>query len=126
MSDFDAAAAWQHSSAARTVAAEGFPLALPDGTPLAPLPKIGLHEHLDGGLRPQTVIELATEAGAELPATSADALADWFERQCSGGDLVQYLSTFALTIACMQTAPALERVAREYVEDLAADGLIYA
>jgi len=100
--------------------------ALPDGRPIQPLPKIGLHEHLDGGVRPATIIELGSELGLALPATEPDALADWFYAQCTGGDLVSYLKTFDLTIACMQTVGGLERVAREYVEDLAADGVVYA
>jgi len=99
---------------------------LPGGQAIQPLPKIGLHEHLDGGVRPATIIELAAEIGLELPAAGPDALADWFVDQCTGGDLVEYLKTFEITIACMQTAAALERVAREYVEDLAADGVVYA
>lgn len=99
---------------------------LPGGQAIQPLPKIGLHEHLDGGVRPETIIELAAETGLDLPATSPGALADWFVERCTGGDLVAYLSTFDITIACMQTAQALERVAREYVEDLAADGVVYA
>ncbi|OJX68695.1 MAG: adenosine deaminase [Micrococcales bacterium 73-13] len=100
--------------------------ALPGGEPIQPLPKIGLHEHLDGGVRPATVIELGERLGLALPATEPDALADWFHQQCTGGDLVSYLKTFDLTIACMQTAEGLERVAMEYVEDLAADGVVYA
>ncbi len=99
---------------------------LPGGQAIQPLPKIGLHEHLDGGVRPQTIVELASAIGLDLPAADADALADWFVEQCTGGDLVSYLKTFDITIACMQTAAGLERVAREYVEDLAADGVVYA
>jgi len=99
---------------------------LASGQAIQPLPKIGLHEHLDGGVRPGTIIELAAAIGLDLPAAEPGALADWFVAQCTGGDLVAYLKTFDLTIACMQTADALERVAREYVEDLAADGVVYA
>jgi len=99
---------------------------LPGGQAIQPLPKIGLHEHLDGGLRPATILELAAGAGIAVPATTPDGLADWFVEQCTGGDLVAYLKTFDLTIACMQTAESLERVAREYVEDLAVDGVVYA
>lgn len=93
--------------------------------PLRELPKVSLHDHLDGGLRPQTIIDLAGPTGVELPAAEAGALADWFLTSCTSGDLVDYLKTFDLTIAVMQTAENLTRVAREFVEDLAADGVIY-
>ncbi len=93
---------------------------------LLPLPKIALHEHLDGGLRPETIIELAADAGHELPATDAAALAAWFVESANSGSLVRYLETFAHTVAVMQTADNLARVAREAVVDLAADGVIYA
>lgn len=92
---------------------------------LRELPKISLHDHLDGGLRPQTIIELADEVGHPVPADEPAALAQWVHEQCTGGDLVEYLKTFDLTIAVMQTASALERVAKEFVEDLADDGVIY-
>ncbi|HET9871160.1 MAG TPA: adenosine deaminase [Propionibacteriaceae bacterium] len=88
-------------------------------------PKVSLHDHLDGGLRPQTVLDLGSELGLELPATTADDLADWFFSSASSGSLDRYLQTFDHTIAVMQTAPNLRRVAREYVEDLAADGVVY-
>lgn len=90
------------------------------------LPKVVLHDHLDGGLRPQTVIDLAALIGHPLPATEPDALATWFVTAASSGSLPQYLETFEHTVAVMQTASALERVAREAVEDLVADGVIYA
>jgi len=92
---------------------------------LRQLPKISLHDHLDGGLRPQTIIELAAEVGHPVPADEPAALARWVHEQCTGGDLVEYLKTFDLTIAVMRTASALERVAKEFVEDLAADGVVY-
>ncbi len=95
------------------------------GLSIRALPKISLHDHLDGGLRPATIIELADELGLDVPETSADALADWFAAQSDSGSLVEYLKTFDLTIAVMQTAQGLRRVAREFVEDLAADGVIY-
>ena len=98
---------------------------LAGGQAIQPLPKVSLHDHLDGGVRPQTIIELADEIGLALPAAEAGSLSDWFVEQCTGGDLVQYLSTFALTIGVMQTAPAIERVTKEFVEDLAADGVVY-
>lgn len=89
------------------------------------LPKVSLHDHLDGGLRPQTVIDLAGELGLALPATDAAALGAWFAAQSDSGSLVEYLRTFEVTIAVMQTAEGLARVAREFVEDLHADGVIY-
>jgi adenosine deaminase len=89
-------------------------------------PKVLLHDHLDGGLRPQTIIDLAGEVGHELPAYDADALGEWFATMADSGSLVSYLETFDHTVAVMQTASALARVARECVEDLAADGVVYA
>lgn len=89
------------------------------------LPKISLHDHLDGGVRPATIIELADPLGVEVPVADADGLADWFYAQCNAGSLVEYLKTFDLTIAVMQTREGLVRVAREFVQDLAADGVIY-
>lgn len=89
------------------------------------LPKVSLHDHLDGGLRPQTIIELSAEIGHKLPATDAEALADWFHESADSGSLPRYLETFEHTLAVMQTRDALIRVAREFVEDLAADGVIY-
>lgn len=98
-----------------------------DLSTLALAPKVLLHDHLDGGLRPSTVLELATEVGYDdLPATDADSLAHWFREAADSGSLERYLETFAHTVAVMQTASALERVARECVEDLAADGVVYA
>ncbi|SDD80605.1 adenosine deaminase [Auraticoccus monumenti] len=90
------------------------------------LPKIALHDHLDGGLRPQTVLDLAAEVGHELPAADAASLADWFFQAADSGTLVRYLETFDHTIAVMQTADALRRVAREFVLDQAEDGVVYA
>jgi adenosine deaminase len=93
---------------------------------LLPLPKIALHDHLDGGLRPATIVELAAAAGHELPTTDSDALGAWFVEAADSGSLVRYLETFAHTVAVMQTSENLARVAREAVVDLAADGCIYA
>jgi len=90
-------------------------------------PKVLLHDHLDGGLRPQTVLELADEAGYRgLPADDADALAHWFRQAADSGSLVQYLETFAHTVGVMQRPEAIHRVARECALDLAADGVVYA
>lgn len=85
-----------------------------------------LHDHLDGGLRPQTIIELAAECGHELPASDADSLGRWFAESADSGSLVRYLETFDHTVAVMQTAQGIARVARESVEDLIADGVVYA
>jgi len=95
------------------------------GASITALPKVSLHDHLDGGLRPQTIIDLAAEIGYDLPTTDAAELAEWFVTQAEGGTLVEYLKTFEVTIAVMQTAASLSRVAREFVLDLAADGVIY-
>ena len=89
------------------------------------LPKISLHDHLDGGLRPQTIIELAEEIGLELPANNAEDLNTWFLESANSGSLVEYLKTFDITTAVMQTKHGLARVAKEFVLDLAADGVIY-
>ncbi|SIR80462.1 adenosine deaminase [Williamsia sterculiae] len=90
-------------------------------------PKVLLHDHLDGGLRPSTVLELAQQVGyPDLPASDTESLARWFRTAADSGSLEQYLETFAHTVAVMQTAAALERVARECAEDLAADGVVYA
>ena len=88
-------------------------------------PKVLLHDHLDGGLRPETVAELAAGIGHLLPAAPAD-LGTWFRDSADSGSLERYLETFDHTVAVMQTEEALERVARECVEDLDADGVVYA
>lgn len=93
---------------------------------LKSLPKVVLHEHLDGVLRPQTIIELARETGySELPTDNPDQLAAWFHQGANKGSLPEYLRGFAHTIAVMQTEEALERVAYEQAEDLSADGVVY-
>ncbi len=92
-------------------------------------PKVLLHDHLDGGLRPATVLELAREVGHELPTDpdgDAAALGRWFAEAADSGSLERYLETFTHTVAVMQTADALTRVARECVEDLVTDGVVYA
>jgi adenosine deaminase len=90
-------------------------------------PKVLLHDHLDGGLRPQTVLELADEAGyRDLPASDAEGLGRWFRQAADSGSLVRYLETFAHTVAVMQRPEAIHRVARECALDLAADGVVYA
>jgi adenosine deaminase len=89
-------------------------------------PKALLHDHLDGGLRPATVVELAAAVGHELPTTDPAALGDWFVAAADSGSLERYLETFAHTVAVMQTEEGLRRVARECALDLAADGVVYA
>ena len=90
------------------------------------LPKVALHDHLDGGLRPATIVEEAAKTGHELPTTDPVALGDWFYAAADSGSLVRYLETFRHTIAVMQTYDQLRRVAAEFVEDQAIDGVIYA
>ncbi len=89
-------------------------------------PKVLLHDHLDGGVRPRTVLELAHEIGHELPADDEAGLSRWFHDASSSGSLERYLETFVHTVAVMQTHDGLARVARECAEDLAADGVVYA
>jgi adenosine deaminase len=89
-------------------------------------PKVLLHDHLDGGLRPQTIIDLAPGAGHTLPADEAGALGKWFEDSANSGSLERYLETFDHTVSVMQSAENLRRVAQECVEDLAEDGVVYA
>lgn len=90
-------------------------------------PKVLLHDHLDGGLRPSTVIELADVAGyPDLPTRDPAELAAWFGRARTSGSLPDYLSGFAHTFGVLQSRAALARAARENVEDLAADGIVYA
>ena len=94
---------------------------------IARAPKVLLHDHLDGGLRPQTVLELADEAGyRDLPAGDAEDLGRWFRQAADSGSLVRYLETFTHTVAVMQRPEAIHRVARECALDLAADGVVYA
>jgi adenosine deaminase len=90
-------------------------------------PKVLLHDHLDGGLRPRTVLELAEEYGYRgLPAGDPESLGRWFREAADSGSLVQYLETFAHTVGVMQHPDAIHRVARECALDLAADGVVYA
>lgn len=91
------------------------------------LPKVLLHEHLDGGLRPSTVVELAAGLGySGLPTTDAADLATWFHRGAQRGNLPEYLEGFLHTTSVMQTPEALERVAFEFIEDMFHDGVVYA
>src|SRR5262245_22438888 len=93
---------------------------------LRSLPKVLLHEHLDGVLRPRTIVALARECGYRgLPTEDSGVLAQWFLRGANQGSLPKYLEGFTHTVAVMQTPEALERVAYEAVEDLKADGVVY-
>lgn len=93
---------------------------------VARAPKVLLHEHLDGSLRPSTVIELAEECGYDgLPESDPEKLGKWFFAGASRGSLPLYLEGFDHTIAVMQTESALERVAYEFMEDMAADNIVY-
>src|SRR5258706_11156944 len=93
---------------------------------LESLPKVLLHEHLDGVLRPKTVIELAQSAKyGQLPVKDPEDLARWFHQGANQGSLPKYLEGFAHTIAVMQTEEALQRVAYEQAEDLSRDGVVY-
>src|ERR1700712_944446 len=90
-------------------------------------PKVVLHDHLDGGLRPLTIIELAEQIGyTDLPASDPDKLGQWFRDAANSGSLERYLETFVHTVAVLQTEHGLTRVAREAAEDLAEDGVVYA
>src|SRR3954449_8498453 len=90
-------------------------------------PKVLLHDHLDGGLRPGTMVDLAREVGySHLPETDPDKLGVWFREAADSGSLERYLETFSHTVGVMQTRDALVRVAAECAEDLAEDGVVYA
>ena len=89
-------------------------------------PKIALHDHLDGGLRPETILELAGPAGVELPEHTPEALGRWFFEQADSGSLPSYLATFGVTVAVMQTYDNIRRIAKEFVLDQAADSVVYA
>jgi len=90
------------------------------------IPKVLLHDHLDGGLRPQTIIDLAHELKYDkLPTINPAELAEWFHRGANKGNLVEYLQGFEHTTAVMQTKNGLERVAYEMMEDMHNDGVVY-
>jgi adenosine deaminase len=98
----------------------------PNPSQVLRLPKAMLHDHLDGGLRPETIIEIAAEIGHALPTTDPVELAEWFRASCDSGSLVLYLETFAHTVAVMQRRQDIVRVSRECAVDLARDGVVYA
>jgi adenosine deaminase len=89
-------------------------------------PKALLHDHLDGGLRPATIVDLAREYGHQLPTEDVDELTTWFRRGADRKSLELYLETFQHTFGVMQERDAIVRVAAECAEDLAADGVVYA
>jgi adenosine deaminase len=89
------------------------------------LPKISLHDHLDGGLRPSTIVELAAAGGIEITRSSSKDLNEWVRSNADSGNLVDYLATFSVTLSVMQSEASLERIAHEFVEDLIADGVVY-
>jgi adenosine deaminase len=100
---------------------------VPDLATIVAAPKALLHDHLDGGLRPATIVDLAAEYGyTDLPTTDVDALSRWFRRGADRKSLELYLETFAHTFGVMQERDAISRVAAECAEDLAADGIVYA
>ncbi len=100
---------------------------LPSPADVRRAPKVLLHDHLDGGLRPATIVELAAESGYDgLPTTDVEELGRWFQENANAGSLPRYLSTFSHTVGVMQTHDALVRVARECAQDLADDGVVYA
>ena len=89
-------------------------------------PKIALHDHLDGGVRPQTILDMAPAAGLKLPADTPDGLRQWFFNTANSGSLATYLTTFDVTIGVMQTYDNIRRIAKEFVLDQASDGVVYA
>jgi adenosine deaminase len=94
---------------------------------VARAPKVLLHDHLDGGLRPDSIVDVARQTGYQgLPSDDPAELARWFWESADSGSLERYLQTFAHTVAVMQTRESLVRFASECAEDLAADGVVYA
>lgn len=99
----------------------------PSAEQIKRVPKALLHDHLDGGLRPETIIELAEKINyKKLPSYDPQVLARWFEESCNSHSLIRYLETFSHTIAVMQTQAGIIQVARECAVDLARDGVVYA
>ncbi|NGO68286.1 adenosine deaminase [Streptomyces boncukensis] len=115
------------ASESPSASASASPSPVPGSAEIRRAPKVLLHDHLDGGLRPATVAELARETGyGALPETDPDRLGAWFREAADSGSLERYLETFSHTVGVLQTREALVRVAAECAEDLAADGVVYA
>ncbi len=93
---------------------------------LRKIPKVELHDHLDGGLRPETMLELGKEFSLDMPASTPQSLGDWLHRGADRKNLGLYLEGFAFTCGVMRTKESIERVAREAIEDLAAECVVYA
>ena len=90
------------------------------------MPKVLLHEHLDGGLRVATLFDLLHARGMQVPATDTAGLAAWFDARAHAGSLTEYLQGFALTVAAMASPDAMQRVAFEAAEDAMAEGCVLA
>ncbi|MDA3851832.1 MAG: adenosine deaminase [Spirochaetaceae bacterium] len=93
---------------------------------ISQLPKVELHYHLDGALRPKTIIDLAEEQSLHIPSHEPDPLAQWFHRGADRKSLAMYLEGFSITCSVMQDKKSLQRIAREAMEDLHNDGVVYA
>src|SRR5258706_290686 len=102
------------------------PSPVPTGLHLRTAPKVLLHEHLDGGLRPETLFDLCRARAVEIPARDAASLAQWMHANADSGSLVRYLRGFAITCAAMATPEACERIAFEAAEDAREDGCVLA
>src|SRR5688572_25976218 len=98
----------------------------PPGPDFRALPKALLHEHLDGGLRPETLLELCAQRSVPVPVADAASLARWMHENADSGSLERYLKGFAITVAAMASEEACERVAFEAAEDALADGCVLA
>jgi adenosine deaminase len=105
---------------------DSFSSSIPTSDAIRRAPKVLLHDHLDGGVRPETILDIAAETGHVLPADEPESLQQWFVESADSGSLERYLETFAHTVAVMQTEEQLRRIARECALDLAADGVVYA
>ncbi|MDF2444373.1 MAG: adenosine deaminase [Subtercola sp.] len=106
-------------------AADGYPRWSKPAEPWAAFPKVTLHDHLDGSLRPETLIELAAEHGVDLPYTDPETLASWFTGEVAEPAVAHWDEKFGLTTRVMQTEESIVRVAREWVIEAAADGVLY-
>src|SRR5699024_9345217 len=102
------------------------PAGVASDDPILQLPNVSLHDHLDGGLRPERMLERADRIGHTLPADDAASLRRWYSESSSSGVLVRYLETSSLTFALMQDREGPRRVAKESVVDQVADGVFYA